>query len=433
MANGIGVSVSKRSRGGKAVWVVRWRESVEQDGQRTWRSRQRMVTSEQAAVELRARILRTIDVGEVFAEEVTVVADTTSFDAIGVAWLKRKEARAAAASTLKRYARSLQKFADVVRFLRNIPGSRAIPASELCDALLDEVANELRAPSAGRVTTSVRELRNGVLQERSRAATPASEGEIYATLQRALEAWTLGAQRFEGVPQPPSEVPVPPPLYEAGPAPSLAHCDAVLRQLARDRRSRIALAAAVVMRWTGLRVSQVQALGWEHLDRDALTIQLPAEAGKSRREKSRSRVIPVSAHLVEDLGRLGEVWEPDPLWLVPRRLDRTAGPKAGSSPSGTIRRAWERATKEDGVPEGGWNPQDRQQARPDHAFRAALQAHLDTERVRESTIDGLVGHAPKSTRRRHYAAVGQAELREAVDQLPPVEWLDAWVRLNRGR
>ena len=114
MANGIGVSVSKRSRGGKAVWVVRWRESVEQDGQRTWRSRQRMVTSEQAAVELRARILRTIDVGEVFAEEVTVVADTTSFDAIGVAWLKRKEARAAAASTLKRYARSLQKFGDVV-------------------------------------------------------------------------------------------------------------------------------------------------------------------------------------------------------------------------------------------------------------------------------------------------------------------------------
>jgi hypothetical protein len=68
MANGVGVSVSKRRKRGRDVWVVRWRVQVVDEGERRWASRQKTVTSEAAAVELRARVLKSLDVGEVFRD-----------------------------------------------------------------------------------------------------------------------------------------------------------------------------------------------------------------------------------------------------------------------------------------------------------------------------------------------------------------------------
>jgi len=59
MANRLGVSMNQRIREDKTVWVVRWRELLEEEG-----------------------------LGFTAAHQVV----GTSFDAIGVAWLKRQEA-----------------------------------------------------------------------------------------------------------------------------------------------------------------------------------------------------------------------------------------------------------------------------------------------------------------------------------------------------
>ncbi len=65
--------------------------------------------------------------------------------------------------------------------------------------------------------------------------------------------------------------------------------------------------------------------------------------------------------------------------------------------------------------DGTWNPPSREQARPDHAFRAAIQGALDAHGVAERILDHLVGHQPKSTRSKHYVAPAVEQLRRAVD------------------
>lgn len=49
-------------------------------------------------------------------------------------------------------------------------------------------------------------------------------------------------------------------------------------------------------------------------------------------------------------------------------------------------------------------------------------AYLEEQGVRDSVTDYLVGHAPMSARRRHYAPPGFELLREAVGKLLPVDW-----------
>lgn len=69
---------------------------------------------------------------------------------------------------------------------------------------------------------------------------------------------------------------------------------------------------AIVLRMTGLHVSQAMGPLWSDLDLDRGILVFRGELGKSPSEK-RGRVIPVSPHLVEEL----KTWGEREVWLVP--------------------------------------------------------------------------------------------------------------------
>ena len=420
---GSGVSVT-RTKSGK--WSLRWREPLLVDGERQTRQRQKTVSTEQAAIALRAKILRAVETGEIYETEARVSTIVCSFDEVGVAWLKSKKSHGATLSTRQTYAKALNSFCGAVRFLKGLAEDEPIPVSMLSLGLLEEVAAELRDPSPDRQIRHCRSTANGERVWYTRA-TPRADGG-YRPVTAARSAWaraTLEVAHFPGVPVPaPSaaDLPVRGSLYTAPDAPTLAECDAVLRQLMNRRHAYVALSAAIVMRWTGLRVAQTRALRWTDLDVEALTLTLPAAAGKSRREKSSARSIPISKGMLSDLERACAAPLRDPVWVVPRANTRVCGAKTGSQPNNTIREAWRSATALGEVRRDVWDPPSRAVARPNHAFRAAIQAFWDNARVREAAIDVLVGHAPATTRRRHYAPIEPEDLRAAVDLLPPVNW-----------
>jgi integrase len=62
--------------------------------------------------------------------------------------------------------------------------------------------------------------------------------------------------------------------------------------------------AAVIMRYTGLRMSQASALEWDDLNFEDRTLEIRGALGKSRHER-RGRVIPVSGHLCDEMAGWG--------------------------------------------------------------------------------------------------------------------------------
>ena len=92
--------------------------------------------------------------------------------------------------------------------------------------------------------------------------------------------------------------------------------------------------------------------------------------------------------------------------------------------------AWEAATAAGEVPRYTWDPPNRIYARPDQAFRAALQAHMTNERMPPDVVSHLVGHArtkdaSEKLREIHYGRSLEEHARTAVDDLPPVDWTGA--------
>ncbi|TNE92257.1 MAG: hypothetical protein EP330_02705 [Deltaproteobacteria bacterium] len=403
-----------------ARWRVRWREWVElDDGKRKRRQRERWVSTEEAAIELRASVLRELEAGRVWEPDATREERAVTLDEMGVEYLRwQATMRQAAASSIRNYARSWGSFVEVAAFLRRVPTGAPVPADLLSRRLFAQVAEELRAPSEGRTVAFKQKRRNGRVDEVRRPAKPLAESTIYACLRTARDVWTWASgapEEFPGLPAPASGLLPPAPTYAAPPAPTMAEIDACIR-LITPKATR-ARAAAVWMRYTGLRIAQVLRLRDEDLDEASRTLTLRGELGKSKREASAARVLPVSDAMLRDLrGLRGEGG-----YLVPGGGELNARGRI-STPAGTLRRAWERATQAGLARREVWDPPSRKIARPDHAFRAALQAHLDGARVRETTIDALVGHAPSSTRRKHYAPVGLDEMRDAVDLIPPIDW-----------
>ena len=76
-------------------------------------------------------------------------------------------------------------------------------------------------------------------------------------------------------------------------------------------------------------------------------------------------------------------------------------------------------------------PINRAKARPDHAFRAAFQSNLQNRGISDNVIDWLVGHAPASTRGKHYAQPAENALRSAVKAIPAVDWQNSAVTVLR--
>jgi hypothetical protein len=239
------------------------------------------------------------------------------------------------------------------------------------------------------------------------------------------EAWTWLADD----PKSWSQVPVQPRVkrgfvppgrtYGVTVAPTLAHADAALRHLAVRRVRRDSVAVAVVMRYTGLRISQVVAIHREDLD--LASGSLLVRKGKTRAENADRRIVPLSRHLLAE-----------PLFRAAVERAKPGGPVFRTQGSQVIDEAWEAATAAGEVPLYTWAPPNRTNRRVNHAFRAVLIAYLRDRHVASDVIGLLVGHVRGNRDRQdpgekveatHYGRTLDDEAREVVDTLDPVDWI----------
>lgn len=176
----------------------------------------------------------------------------------------------------------------------------------------------------------------------------------------------------------------------------------------------------VIMRYTGLRADQ--ALNIKRRDIDLENARLTVTAGKSRAEKAEQRTIPISRHLVNELTSWIGPYRPGD-WLFPARGKVGAESRAPVEP-GFFTLAWEAATAAGQAREIAWKPESREHARPEHAFRAAFQAHMRALGIMDEVIDALVGHHGRSTRGKHYAGNETLweRMEDAVKLLPAIDW-----------
>ena len=386
-----GVSVQNL---GPKRFRVRWREWIEEDGKRKRVDCGRVVHSREAAIELQGKVLRALETVGFYREETRPVEAVASFEAAGAAWLRHKAARGCAAATIRRYGGALDRFFRSVRARRGLADDVVVRTDMLSRELFADLQIGWR--------------REGL-----------SESTVYGTARIALDVWNWAAddpETYPGLAAPPrdaSRVLPRPPAYAAPVPPTLEEADACLRHLAKN--AYIARPAGIVMRYTGLRVSQV--LGIEVGDLDLARAELRVRTGKSRREKAEQRTIPVSRHLVDEV----VTWVADRApgdRLVKRRRDQRAPDTMNHLPGQPLANGWEGACAAGEARREVWAPPNREIARPEHAFRAAFQAFMEGQGVRDSVIDYLVGHSPSSVRGRHYAPPTPEQLREAVALLP---------------
>lgn len=173
-------------------------------------------------------------------------------------------------------------------------------------------------------------------------------------------------------------------------APTWAECDRCIAEL--DPASG-AYRAAIIMRYTGLRVSQACGLVFADVDVSAKTLRVRGELGKSKAERS-GRIVPASPHLVAAVTAWGGL-----------PGDRIVG---ASSVDVRIRRAWEASA----VRADAW------EGRPDHAFRKAFVSELRRAGADPDAVEYLVGHS--SGIRGVYTDPSAMPLASAVALVSPV-------------
>jgi len=181
-------------------------------------------------------------------------------------------------------------------------------------------------------------------------------------------------------------------------APTWAEMDACIAELRRWQRD-----LAVLLRFTGLRVQQAMSLTWDDVDLRARCMRVRGELGKSPQER-RGRVVPVSGHLVDELGDWPVGDEP---WLVLSKRQR-GNDRERMARARDFRRAWERA----GVREDVWR------GRPHHSFRKGFVSELRRSGADADAVEFLVGHSLGL--RGIYTDPSALPLRATVDLIPPV-------------
>ncbi|MEQ1501961.1 MAG: tyrosine-type recombinase/integrase [Myxococcota bacterium] len=392
---------------GSGRFKIRWRELVAgpdgsptrgADGRLVRRARSITVESKNARDEAVANIRRAlVDEGS-YEPPAVSVPQVANLELAAASWVAWKRTRCTPSST-RVYAQHMGRLFASIRSAKGISPTEAVVASVLSRDLLIQVV--------------------GALQEEG-----LSESFVYSCARSALEMWRWVADdpdQWPGLPSPPREAKVVlprPPMYVAPPAPTLAEADACLRYLPVDAVQTRRIGA--FLRFTGLRIHQVIGIRRRDLDLDGRL--LTVTTGKSRAEKASQRTVPVARALVDEVrawvGPLPEDALLFPAWGI------VGSERVAAIRPDVFRGAWQEATRWGEAREIVWKPANRKVARPEHAFRSAFQATLRSSGVPEEVIDALVGHHGHSTRDRHY--VGHDTLvdrmREAVQDLPPIEW-----------
>ena len=401
-------SVSVKHLGG-GKYKLRWRELEpgpdglpyrEADGRLARRARSMTVLGRAARDRALADIQSSLlDEGEYQQKTAAEPSTIANLEEAALDWLAWKRTRCRPRS-VRTYLGHVTRFFEAVRDVRGVAADRPIGVDLLGRDLLIEVV--LSWQELGR-----------------------SEAWVYSASRSALDLWRWISDdpvRFPGVPVPPREAKaVLPrvPVYVAPPAPTLAEVDACLRHL--PARAHSTRRVGALLRFTGLRISQILALRGSHIDLEARTLVVPI--GKSAHEQAERRTIPISSHLIAELRAWLEELEPEscvvPAW------GRAGSEQPGNRRVQSLAKGWEAATKAGETRRAVWAPPNRRIARPEHAFRAAYQAFLTSEGVDEMVVDALVGHRGRSVRTRHYAGADVLwdRMVEAVALLPAIDWV----------
>lgn len=389
MARGPGVSIEERENG---RWRVRWREWVEEEGQRRRVQRSLVVEDHATAIEVQAKVLRAVETGELYEPEaVREIPAVATVDAVLDGWLESRAAKGVSRGTLTAYGSYTTRLVRTLRALDGLDEDKLVPGSWLSRDGVIRLTNALRAEDLAPST-------------------------VYWLVRALVQAWVWACddpETYPGLAPAPrdlsSVLPRQAPAL-AGIAPTMAECDAVLRRAPSAVRTLL-----VVARCTGLRVGQIVALEVGDVDLDLRVLHV--RTGKSAREKL-GRTMPLAPVLLPYLQPVVSGRAPgDRLLLRPNGEPFPAKLQEG------VRQTWEAATAAGEVRRPVWAPEGHKKTRPDHAFRAAFQAHLVEAGVRDETIDLLVGHAG-GLREQHYvnadprwpAAVA------AMALIPPIDW-----------
>ena len=394
---------------GPGKYKIRWRELVPgddglpergPDGRLRRRARSLTVRGKTARDEAVARIRRALlDEGEYQLPTAAEEPEMANLEHAALAWLEWKRTRCKPRSVVT-YATHIKRFFEMTRQIRSIRAEAMVPGDVLTRDLLIECIR--RWQELGR-----------------------SEAWVYSASRSAMDLWRWVSDdpvQYPGVPVPPREAKrVLPrtPLYVAPPAPTMAELDACLRHISLDAEE--SRRVGVLLRFTGLRISQVLALRRDDIALEAMS--LTVRIGKSRQEEAEQRTIPISRHLVAEIARWVAPRAPGsylfPAWGSHKQHERHAARK-----NEPFHQAWASATKSGEARRAVWAPPNRRIARPQHAFRAGFQAFMRSQGIGEEVIDALVGHHGRSLRARHYAGTDSLWERmvEAMALLPVIDW-----------
>ncbi|MFZ5480508.1 MAG: tyrosine-type recombinase/integrase [Myxococcota bacterium] len=331
-----------------------------------------------------------------------VVAGPTicNLEVAAAKWVEFKRTRCSSVS-VQRFVQHMARWFRTMRQVRGIAAKAVVPADVL---------------DRDTFIACVRALQDEKL----------SASTVYGIARSALEMWRWASddpRAYPGVVTPPREgkaVLPRGPVYMAPTAPTIAELDACLRHISANAPT--SRRVGVILRFTGLRISQVLALRREDIDLAEGTITV--RTGRSAQERNEARCIPVSQQLHTALREWVIAVPTGAVVIAPSRARGREG-AATKRRSETFRTAWERATAAGEARERAWKPVNRARARPEHAFRAALQAFWRRQGVDEVVIDALVGHHPTSTREKHYAGPEELmdQMKEAVALLPAIDWV----------
>lgn len=218
--------------------------------------------------------------------------------------------------------------------------------------------------------------------------------------------WAFNTDEYGDVTPRPRTLDLPVPASTPTVAPTWAEADALIARLA-ERPSQglpsvIGYRAAVMMRFTGLRVGQVLRLEWPDVDLEDATLTIRGELGKSRAER-RGRTVPISSHLVELMKGWGVREGP---------IISSAG--CISSLGELLRIGWR------DVAANGQARPEVFRGRPNHALRKLFSTELRAAGVARDVIEYLVGHSAGLPAVYTDARAISTEMRAAVALIPPI-------------
>jgi integrase len=386
---------------GHNKWRIRWRQDERQaDGSVRRKQRETYAYSSNDRKRLEADIEQQL-VSRGWWEPESIEGRSKPLEAnaerVAEKWLQWKMGtRRVQPATIRANLGSVKAWFKAVRTLENIGQDAVVSGRTFSVSMMNRVATLWREASY-------------------------ADGTVYQWISAIVDLWTWAYDQPDYthvIERPPTNrrlVLPPTVIYEAPPdVATWAETDACLRHIRLPMPRRI----AIIMRYTGLRLEQAVMIHREDIDVDAATLLI--RKGKSRREQGLMRRVPVSRHLLNDLGDWLFTHAAGPLF--PDLSDPTRPMVSYRNQTRYVTEAWAAATEEGEVRKQVWMPVNRVKARPDHAFRASFQSNLLDHGISDTVIDWLVGHAPSTTRGRHYAQPAENALRRAVDTVTAVDW-----------